>query len=389
MGIITAVNGTTTEAFLPVKAVFESLWDHIEVGAGLTIYSRGEKVVDLWAGYSDLARTKPFEKKTLTNTYSATKGIMAIGIACLVDDGMLAYDKPVCHYWPEFGAESKFKITVTQLLSHQAGLYQFIPPVQASTLYDWQTCVRQLAAQRPQWEPGTQFGYHTLTWGYLVGELIRRITRMTPGEFLRSRVTGPSDADFIVGITTDHDRCSEMIGPNRARSKISPPLTSRPRVRSADQAETSPNNLLSTNDPTLRPYQDVSSTDFRTAQIPSTNGHSTSEGLARCYQSFLEGSLVSAQTLAMATEEITPSNAVITDLVLGQKLRRSRGFILNSPDVNFGPTRAAFGHPGTAGCVAFADPENEVAFAYLPNQLHNQPDRSKLLIDALYQCLGQ
>ena len=381
---MTSVNGTTTQSFYPVKTAFESLWDHVEVGAGLTIYLQGEKVVDLWGGHSDLARTKPFTRQTLTNTYSATKGIVAMGIARLVEDGMLDYEAPVCEYWPAFGAESKFNITVTQLLSHQAGLYQFDPPIPTATLYDWHACVTQLAAQAPQWVPGTQFGYHALTWGYLVGELIRRVTGLTPGEFLRSSVTGPAGAEFILGITSQHQHCAEIIGPNRARAQSS----RQTHVPEADpQMLKTP--LLPTHDPVLRPYQDVSSREFRAAQMPSTNGHSTSDGLARCYLAFLSGTLVSSTTQRLATEEVTNPDKIIADAVLGQRLRRSRGFILNSPDVFFGPTRTAFGHPGTAGCVAFADPEHQVAFAYLPNQLHSQPERARRLIETFYDCLGK
>jgi len=387
---LVGLQGKTQPEFTDVRKAFESLWDHVEVGAGLTIYWGGKQVVNLWHGHRDRQREKQWTQDTLTNTYSATKGVIAMAIAKLVQDGLLDYEAKVAGYWPEFGAESKFNITVTQLLSHQAGLYQFQPAVSAEELFDWPSRVKQLAGQAPAWKPGTQFGYHSLTWGFLVGELIRRISKKSPGEFLKSQITNIADADFVLGIRDerDHQRCADIIGPNHARDATT---SLGADENSAKYANTRPTlegaTLLPGNDPILRPYGDVSSERFRQAEIPASNGHGTSDGLARCYHSFLNGDLVSESTRALAVEPVTDESNIIPDTVLGQRLRRSRGFILNSPGCYMGPHKEAFGHPGTQGCVAFADPVSDVAFAYVPNQLHNRPERSRRLINTFYACL--
>lgn len=369
------LQGTVKPGFDPVRTSFASLWNQIEVGAALTVFLEGEPVVNLWGGHLDQQQKKHWQEKTLVNTYSASKGIVAIGLACLVADGLLDYEQKVAHYWPQFGAQQKFDITVAELLAHQAGLYQFEPAVSANDLFDWQARVAQLSRQKPVWMPGSISGYHAITWGYLAGELIHRITGMLPGEFIQLRVAKPLMADFHIGVPAEElQRCADVIGPNHARKPIK------------KQTYSSRSTLLS-NDPVLAPFNVISQHSFRQAQIPATNGHGSAMGLARCYQGVLDASLFNATTLRRATQEDTRSD---TDQVLGQRVRRSMGFILNGGDIYFGPSAMAFGHPGTGGTTAFADPETGITFAYVTNQLHYSGSvRANQLIDTVYHCLSR
>lgn len=367
------IQGYVRPGFEPVREAFAALWDEIEVGASLSIYGGDKAIVDLWGGSTDRAGEEAWKKDTLVCTYSTTKGIVAIALAMLLEEGKLEYDKPVVDYWPQFGAENKFDITVAQLLSHQAGLYQFEPAIEVEDLYNWQHRAFQLASQKPAWEPGTAFGYHAVTWGYLAGELIRQITGQTPGELIRSRIAVPLGAEFYLGVPeTLHSRCANLIGPNHARKEIAP------LSRRLDKS-------LSPNDPLITPFRHVSSSAWRSAEIPASNSHASADGLAKIYNAAITNKLLKPSTLQQATSEVTRGEI---DLVLGQPLRRAMGFILNCENVYFGPAGTAFGHSGTGGSLAFADPENGVAFAYVMNQLHRDgPLRARGLIDSFYSCL--
>lgn len=371
------LSGTTTPQFAPVKEAFRTLWDDIEVGAALAIYLNDEKVVDLWGGSATPDDTKPWQADTLVNIYSSTKGATSLALAALVGDGLLDYEAPVIEYWPEFGAEQKFEITVAELLSHQAGLYQFDDPVSVEDLYNWLYRVHQLAAQKPAWNPGTAGGYHATTWGFLAGELIRRCSGKSPGTFLRDRLTTHLDADCFIGCPADRfSDCATVIGPNRARRQ--------------HKAEPRTPGKLTSNDPLIKPFTHISSDDWRRAEVPASNGHASARGLAILYAmaagdgSFEGTELITRNAMAKATQIEVES----IDLVLNQPIRRSRGFIHNCDDVYFGPVATAFGHSGAGGSIGFADPENRVGFAYVMNQLQaHKPPRSKALIDAFYECL--
>ena len=367
------VKGYCEPKFDSVAREFSSLWDDIEIGASLAIYVDGKAVVDLWGGFTDAQRSKIWQRDTLVNIYSATKGIIALTIAHLVDDGKLCYSTPVSDYWPEFGAERKFNITLDQVISHQAGLFNFEPEATVESLYDWQQMIFNLAAQKPHWQPGTAFGYHAITWGYLIGEIIRRVTGQMPGRYVRDNISNPLQADIYLGLEQKEvDRCATMIGPNRAR---------RPLANIKSPAR---NEFIST-DPMIAPYKHVSSDAFRKAQIPASNGHASALGLARCYNAALDGFLINSEVLDLARTELTEGEV---DRVLGQVIRRARGFILNCKACFFGPSQHAFGHSGTGGSIAFGDPENNVAFAYVMNQLHVDGTlRSRRLIDSFYQCM--
>lgn len=369
-----AIHGTSSEHFEWVKQVFADLWLDIEVGASLAIFKDNELIVNLHGGYTDRNGEHPWRAETIVNTYSTAKGITSMAIACLVDEGLLDYTAPVAEYWPEFGAENKFDITVTQALSHQAGLYTFQPVVEVESLYDWQAMTFNIASQKPAWPSGSGFGYHSITWGYIAGELIRRITGRSPGDYIHDRIAKPLKADIHLGVRTeDLPRCADLIGPNHARKT----LDREPRPEGERQ--------FRSQDPTLTPFRDVCSDNWRQAEIPASNLHATALGLAECYRAYVNDEIVSKETRAASTQEITRGDI---DLCFGRHIRRSRGFILNCGDCYCGPAPEAFGHSGTGGSVAFADPVHNIAFAYVMNQLDNQgPRRYRKLVNALYQSI--
>lgn len=368
------IEGTVAHKFEPVRKVFERLWQDVEVGASLCVIRQGETIVDLWGGHQDRDSRTPWQADTLVNVYSTTKGMVALALACLVEDGQLDYQRPVIDYWPEFGAEQKFEVTIAQLISHQSGLYRFNPAVAVDDLYDFQKMAFNLASQAPAWTPGAQFAYHSISWGYLAGKIISVITGLTPGQYIAERIAGPLNADFYLGLTDAlQARCATLIGPNHARKKM--PQRQAPQLK----------QRLKTADPIITPFRDACSVAWRRAEIPASNGHASAAGLAACFNAALDGQLFSEMTLRQATAEVT--NGEI-DQVLGYPVRRAMGFILSCDDVWLGPSERAFGHTGTGGSIAFADPDEGISFAYVMNQLHsNGGSRSRLLIESLYQCL--
>jgi CubicO group peptidase (beta-lactamase class C family) len=379
------IQGEVAAGFESVKNVFAENWNDIEVGASYSVIHKGKMVVDLWGGYQDPSCEVEWQKDTLVNIYSTTKGLASVAVAILAGEGLLDFDALVIDYWPEFGAEGKHKITVAQLLSHQAGLCGVSEKLTIEDLYDWDKMVNLLAAQKPLWEPGTAAGYHAVTWGYLPGELLRRITGQTLGEYFRDKVTTPLGADCHIGLPdVEMDRVADMIGPNRARIRPEPPETP------PEMPELYPIALLN---PSIRPYKDASSAAWRRAEIAAANGQGNARGIATVYGPMANGGelngvrIISPEAIAEATKQEVGDQI---DLVTGYVMRRARGFMLNT-DGGYGPSEAAFGHAGAGGSTGFADPVNNVAVGYAMNQMQADPNaipRSKRLIDATYKCLA-
>src|SRR5579862_6818210 len=210
-----AVQGSVHERYAPVRAAFEAnLSSGADVGASFCATVEGETVVDLWGGFADAARTRPWERDTIVNVYSTTKTMTALCALLLADRGELDFDAPVARYWPEFAANGKAGIKVSHLMSHAAGLSGWRERITTHDLYDWDKVVGLLAAQAPLWEPGTRSGYHAITQGYLIGEVVRRITGQTIGTFFREQIAGPLNADFWIGLPASEDaRVADLVPP--------------------------------------------------------------------------------------------------------------------------------------------------------------------------------
>lgn len=379
----TQLHGICAPGFEPVRETFaENLTRRGELGASVAVVAGGEPVVNLWAGWADPARARPWQPDTLTNVFSTTKAMTALCVHVLMDRAGLDPDHPVAYYWPEFAAAGKSGITVRWVMNHRSGLAGFTAPVTVADLMDWEKMTALLAAQEPLWEPGTVTGYHSLTFGYLAGEIVRRITGQSLGRFFAAEVAGPAGADVHIGVASgDLARCSVL-----QQSRL-PPDERDVRRRAFAAAHPAAAAVLS--NPVL-PDGVANDPAWRQAEIPAANGHATALGLATIFGTLVDGSqrLITAETLRAATA----GHGRCTDLVLRMPLDFGLGFMLSGPERHFGPNPAAFGHDGSGGSTVCADPEQGLAFAYVMNRMGRDvadDARKMALIDALYESLGQ
>jgi CubicO group peptidase (beta-lactamase class C family) len=359
------VEGECDARFARVREAFAANFERGEVGAALAVYVDGRTVVDLWGGFADAARTRPWSRDTIANVYSTTKGMTAICAHRLVEQGKLDLDAPVARYWPEFAQAGKQDLPVRYLLTHQAGLAAISKPVDPAKRYDWSYLVRALAEQKPWWEPGSAHGYHALTFGYLVGEVVRRVSGRSLGTFFRDEVAGPLGLDFAIGTPASEDaRIAEML-------PAPPPPPGAPNPFAA--AAANPESLVGrafANPPAQAGA--VNTRAWRGAEIPAANGHGTARALARVYGALAQGgALDGVRVLARESIERASAEQVFgTDLVLSPlPTRFGLGFMLTQPMIPFGPNPRTFGHPGAGGSIAFADPDARAGFAYVMNQM--------------------
>lgn len=385
---MTTINGEVAVGFEPVREAFAANFErHGDIGAAVCVYQDGRPVVDLWGGVADPDTGRPWTRDTLQLVYSATKGATATAVHLLAQRGELDLDAPVAKYWPEFAANGKADIPVRWLLSHQAGLVTLDQPVPLAEALAWQPMVAALAAQSPQWIPGTAHGYHGRTWGWLVGEVIRRVSGRTPGRFFADEIAGPLGLDFFIGLPkTERDRVSRMVYREPDVDLTTAPPESIPdELRELVAAWRDPNSLTNRAYTVTDPAQiDFNAPEVQAAELPASNGVGTARGLARMYASLIgevDGlRLLTSETLASATEE----QASGPDQVIVESSRFGSGYML-STDSNpmIGPR--AFGHTGRGGSLGFADPEQGIAFGYVMNHIIGGPNdvRAPSLVDAV------
>ena len=355
------VQGICAPRFAAVREAFAANFAAgREVGASFAATLDGELVVDLWGGHADAARTRSWQADTIVNVFSTTKAMTALCAHMRVDRRRLDLDAPVARYWPEFAAHGKAAITTRQLLSHTAGLAAIRQPLPVDAFYDWPRIVAALADEAPWWEPGSANGYHALTYGYLVGEVIRRVSGRMPGVFFREEVARPLRADFHIGLPASEDgRVAEMIPPSAAETAQS-------------QAAIDPESLLGKlmSNPPMRP-EVANRPAWRRAEIPAANGHGNARAVARIMAALAGGGaldgvrLLSRATIERAIEE----QIYLTDLVLGFPIRWGLGFMLNSPTLPLSPNPHTFGHGGWGGSLGFADLDAGASWAYAMNKM--------------------
>ncbi|MEU0414166.1 serine hydrolase domain-containing protein [Streptomyces griseorubiginosus] len=381
------IHGHCDERFTAVRTAFEENFrDRAELGAAVSVSVGGETVVDLWGGWADAARTRPWERDTLVNVWSTTKGPTALCAHVLADRGLLDLDAPVAVYWPEFAAAGKEKVLVRHLLSHRAGLSGLREPHSLAELCDWELTTERLAATEPWWEPGTVSGYHAFTYGFLVGEVVRRVSGLRPGAFLEREVTGPLGIDFTIGLPEkDAGRAAELVHP--------------PVVSSSEQAQIfaqlTPAALAALTNP-VAGAAEANTPAWRAAEIPAANGHGTARAVAALYGIYAgRGSYGGHRVLSpKAAERVREGQGSCRDLVLGIGLGNDTelglGLWLSGADGSYGPNPRAFGHDGFGGSCGLADPESGVALGYVMNRMGphiaNDP-RKTALVDALYRAL--
>lgn len=374
------IDGFCDPRFSVVREVFEQKVAESEVGASIAFVLDGEPVVDLWGGYTDKTKTEPWGRDTIANTYSTTKGMTALVAHRLVEQGRIDLDAPVATYWPEFAAADKQDVPVRWLLSHQAGLPAVRETLPPETLFDFVAMAEALAKTAPWWTPGQKHGYHPVTFGFLVGEVIRRVSGKSVGTLFREEVAEPLGADFHIGLpASEHGRVSDMIGslaPPREGGKTE---SGKPAVRlkgpladfMRDMSDPTTMVGAAFNNPHIRPGTH-NTKEWREAEIPAANGHGNARALARIYGTLARGGeqdgvrLLEPESITRArTEQISGPDAT-----LGQMpMRYGLGFMLRSDFMPFSPSENAFGHPGAGGSIGIADPDAKVGFGFVMNRM--------------------
>ncbi len=369
------ITGYTAPGFEPVREAFEENFaNDLELGAGFAAYLDGELIVDLEAGFTDRKKETPWTPDTLVPVYSVSKGISALVVAMLVDQGKLNYDTRLAHYWPEFGAHGKDKLTVAEALSHQSGVPGFATPIAPALWLDPPALAARLAEEPPLWAPGTGSGYHPTTWGYLTGELVWRVAGRTLGTILREDICTPLDIDFHIGLPVDeHERVAALKRPT-AMPDLGE-ITDEARIAFLSKWSSPPRG----------------GAEWREIEIPSANGHGTAPAVARLYSAYAgKGSIGTHQLFSADTyKALTKARCAGKDRVLPFDITFGAGIMQNT-NLAFGSNRDSYGHSGWGGSAAFGDPTRNLSAAYVMNRQSNillGDPRSKHLFGSLYACL--
>ena len=388
------VEGHVSRGFEEVREAFAQNFERRgELGGACCVYHHSEKVVDLWGGFRNRQTEEPWERDTMVVVHSATKGLAAMTLALAHSRGWLDYEARVATYWPEFAQQGKEKITVRQLLAHQAGLFAFDEPVDRSVVADLDRLAVVLARQKPAWESGTRQAYHALTLGFYEGELMRRVDprHRSLGEFFRDEIAYPLGEDIYI-------RVPEEI-PNARLATLSPPsrlrmLTGFP-LRFTLEAMNRHSNIyraLVTN-PGSAVYQDEQRVYARNFEVPSGGGVGTARGIAHAYGAFAGGGRelgLRQETLDLLAAPATrPTNGFYDECMKADGIQFSLGFMKSTPIWRFGSARS-FGSPGAGGSLGFADPEVGVGYAYVTSQMGTAltgDPRDVALREAVYSAL--
>jgi len=380
-----AIHGYCDPKFAAVREAFETNFRvEEEVGSCVSVVVDGKYVVDLWGGWKDKACTKPWERDTIVCMMSVSKGVSGITFNILLDRGLVDLDTPIAKYWPEFAQAGKEKIPVRYALDHRAGLAVCSEKLPPGSLFDWKVITESLARQAPLWEPGKQAGYHIHNQGFILGEIIRRVTGKSLAAFYRDEIGKPLGLDYYIGCLSKEarDRCAETI-----------PATQRTMFAATTEA---PNSMLaqSWNEWPLGDRATViNSREFREAEIPSGNGHGNARAIARLYGAIARGGELDGVRImseASIRRMITEQHCM-KEVMLGRNYHQALGVLLNTPDIVWmGPNPKAFGHQGIGGALGMGDMDAKLGFSYAMNKWHDRHDngpRARRLIEAVYKCL--
>lgn len=375
--------GQVADGFDAVVDAFANNFSaHGEIGAACAVYHRGQPVVDIWGGMAHPATERQWQQDTSVLVFSAAKGPTVTCIHQLVESGQLDIDLPIANYWPEFGCNGKELITTRMVLSHQAGLAAVDGELTLEEVLAWDPVIEAIAAQSPNWEPGSQHGYHARSFGWILGELLRRICGISLGEYLQREICEPLGLHYWVGLPEEAlAQCATIVPPAEGANAVlellgADSLTAR--------VMTGPSNLFGYNEMWNLP-------ELLAAEMPSSNGVGDARSLARFYNAVYEPvdgiRLLGEEQLALAcVEQVRGPDAVLfneTCFGLGYGLQ---------PSLAPGAGDKSFGHPGAGGALAFADPDARLGFAYVMNamQFHPQGDpRSLGLVKAVYECIDR
>ncbi|QNK66682.1 serine hydrolase domain-containing protein [Variovorax sp. PAMC26660] len=376
------VHGFAHDRFAGAREAFEANFANgEELGASFCATVNGETVVDLWGGFADEAKTRAWERDTLVNVYSVTKTMAALTALLLADRGVLDIAAPVAKYWPEFAANGKAAITVAQLLSHSAGLSGWRPACSGEDFYDWDKVTSMLAAQAPLWEPGTASGYHIYTFGFLVGEVVRRVTGKSLGTVFREEIAQPLGADFWIGLPASEDhRVADLVGFEVTRNTAELQLSDIQRVTFID---------TQTDVPSTRTRA------WRGAEIPAVNGHGNARAIAEIHALLANGGMAKGKRImseagcrkALAQQIEGPDLAM-----RGMQVRFGLGFGLPSPILSLSlPNPNSLFWSGGGGSFALIDMDARTSFAYAMNKMQRGmvgDERSFRIIRAMWRAMG-
>jgi CubicO group peptidase (beta-lactamase class C family) len=350
-------NGFVQDRFAGIRTAFEAnLASGEDVGASFCATLEGETVADLWGGWADEARTRPWERDTIVNVYSTTKTMTALTALLLADRGALDFDAPVARYWPEFAANGKERIKVSHVMSHAAGLSGWKEPIRREDIYDWDKVTTLLAAQAPFWEPGTACGYHAITQGFLVGEVVRRITGRSLGTVFREEIAEPLGADFHIGLPESED--------GRVADLIPPPAGASIEDTAASELATN----MATN-PGINPL-DTRTRAWRAAEIPAAGGHGNARSIAEVHALLANGGVAKGKRLMSEAgcRKALELQIEGTDLALGMPARYGMGFGLPSEFVPMpNPNTLFWG--GYGGSLAIIDMDARASLGYAMNKM--------------------
>jgi CubicO group peptidase (beta-lactamase class C family) len=372
------VHGSCDERFAGVRDALAQQLDGDELGASVAVDLDGETVVDVWGGFRDADRTTPWTQDTIVNVWSTTKCVLNLAALMLVERGDLDVHAPVGNYWPEFSAKGKKDVEVRHLMSHTSGVSGWEQPFSVRDMYDWATACERLAQQRPWWEPGTAAGYHAATQGFLVGELVRRITNKTFATFVADEIAGPLGADFQVGARDrDVDRIAPLVAPPRTDPTGDPdPASIAVRTFTA-------------------PVMSVKATttpEWRAADLGALNGHSNARGVLDVLRILSLGGeaggvrLLSEKTIDLVFDQQADGE----DLVLEAPFRWGIGYCLGSPVVPYVPAGRTFYWGGWGGSMAVMDLDRRLTITYAMNAMAPGilgSARSEAYIRAVYDAL--
>ncbi|QZH59992.1 beta-lactamase family protein [Mycolicibacterium farcinogenes] len=391
MPATTVIAGTCAPEFTRVRDAFEDNFAHRrEVGAAVAVWVEGDLVVNLWGGSADAAGTRPWQQDTLASVYSGSKGLASTCIHLLADRGEIDLDAPVARYWPEFGQAGKQDITIAMVLGHRSGVIGPREPMEWQQVTDWDAVCARIAAATPWWPPGSAQGYQVVTFGFILGEIVRRVTGRTIGHYLRTEVAEPLGADVHIGLPAwQHHRCAEMVNKPSVRSLLAdnqvdrPPasLDEHPMAGWAVSMDFVPDDELG-----------VQALDaWRAAEFPSTNAHVSALGMATFYNALAQEKLLTREHMERCR---VSQGGFDVDVVLGARVADhgwGLGYMLNQRGVA-GPNTGIFGHGGSGGSFAFVDLEHRIGYAYVMNYFDatkcNADPRTVALSNEVYSALG-
>jgi CubicO group peptidase (beta-lactamase class C family) len=377
------IEGTCGERFQPVADAFrQNFIAGKETGASLMVIQDGETVLDLWAGYANAAHTRTWEQDTLVNVFSTTKMATALCALLLADRGQIDLDAPLCRYWPEFTSHGKDKILVRHVLSHTAGLPGFSTKISFDDLYDWEKIIKFLEAEKPWWKPGMKLGYHTLTYGYLLGEVVRRVTGMMLGQFLHEEIASPLGIDFFIGLPEKEEKRVAEIIPEQ--EKLSPLALTLLKLIFPTGMKIAMNPVLDS--------KDFNTRACHAAEIPAGNGIGNARSVAQMGSILANGGSYNGKQVlsrSMVERAIQEQSRGRDAVAFGRPSAWGLGAMLLNKDLLLGPR--SFYATGLGGSVCVMDLERNVTLAYVMNkmaELSEGDSRSIPLVQKLWECLS-